>query len=243
VSGAPVPVDLVLSSGFLAFARQVGFLLAVEDAVAARRIQVDGVCGTSSGAMVGALWCAGLPAARIGAELSARPPIRWLRPSPTPWRGAFSLSAARDHLAGLMPGAFRDLPRPFAVGVVRDRAPTLLTGGPLPDAVVASCAMPWVFSPIAIDGGLYSDGGARDRTALAAWRSLRPGRRCVLHLVERSAGPDEGPVPDDVVTVRSPRSGARFWDLGDFGGQAAESRAAASAALAAAFPEPECRSA
>ena len=43
--------DLVLSSGFLAFARQAGFLEAVEQL----GLAVDGVCGTSSGALAGAL--------------------------------------------------------------------------------------------------------------------------------------------------------------------------------------------
>ena len=50
--------DLVLSSGFLAFAAQCGFLQAVEES----GIAVDGVCGTSSGALAGALWASGWPA-------------------------------------------------------------------------------------------------------------------------------------------------------------------------------------
>ena len=47
--------DLVLSSGFLAFARHVGVLRAVERSGQ----DVTGVCRTSSGALVGALWAAG----------------------------------------------------------------------------------------------------------------------------------------------------------------------------------------
>lgn len=47
--------DLVLSSGFLAFAYHAGFLEAVSDA----GITVRGVMGTSSGALAGSLFCAG----------------------------------------------------------------------------------------------------------------------------------------------------------------------------------------
>ena len=47
--------DIVLSSGFLAFAAHAGFLAAVEDV----GIKVRGVMGTSSGAITGALYAAG----------------------------------------------------------------------------------------------------------------------------------------------------------------------------------------
>ena len=47
-------MDLVLSSGFLAFARHAGFLRAVEQL----ELPVEGLCGTSSGALSGALWAA-----------------------------------------------------------------------------------------------------------------------------------------------------------------------------------------
>jgi len=47
--------DLVLSSGFLAFASHSGFLKAVE----AAGLHVSGVMGTSAGALSGSLYCAG----------------------------------------------------------------------------------------------------------------------------------------------------------------------------------------
>lgn len=47
--------DLVLSSGFLAFAGHSGFLQAIEDA----GVKVSGVMGTSAGALAGSLYCAG----------------------------------------------------------------------------------------------------------------------------------------------------------------------------------------
>ena len=228
----PAATDLVLSSGFLAFSRHIGFLDAVEDAVGAGRFRVGAICGTSSGAMTGALWSAGWPARRIADELTARSPLRWMRFSPTPWRGLFLMDGVIEHLRRLLPRNIEDLPRPFAVGVVRpDGTPGLLTEGPLAEAVAASCAMPVVFAKVALPGGPHSDGGAKDRLGLEAFRALRGPRPTLVHLVRRSAGPESGPLPDDVRVVHSERSRATFFSLGDLHGQAEVSRAATQAVL------------
>lgn len=217
-----MPVDLVLSSGFLAFAHQAAFLAAVEDV----GLPVEGICGTSSGALAGALWAAGWPSERILDELTARAPLWSVRPSRAPWRGLLSMTPVVARLREILPPRFEDLDRPFGVGVVRDRAHRLLTTGSLPDAVAASCALPGVFAPVAVEGAWCSDGGALDRTALTAWRAYRPESRILLHLVERTAGAvTEDPLAG-VTVARSPRSGARLWHLGDVRGQFASSRAA-----------------
>ena len=221
------PHDLVLSSGFLAFARHCGFLDAVEDAIASGGLTVDGICGTSSGALVGALWAAGWPARRIADELGGAPPLRWMKLSPTPWRGLFSMQRVVAHLARLLPARIEDLPRPFGVGVVGpDGGACLLTEGPLAESVAASCAMPVVFTPVPLEGGAYHDGGAVDRLGMAAWRAARGPRPTIVHLVRRSAGPESEPLPEDVRVVHSERSGATFFSLGDMYGQAEETRAA-----------------
>jgi predicted acylesterase/phospholipase RssA len=202
--------DLVLSSGFLAFGAQAGFLAGVEEA----GLPVDGLCGTSSGALAGALWAAGLPAARVLEVLGEQTPLHRLALSRTPWRGVFSMDAVVAHLRGWLPTRIEDLPRPFGVGVASQGGHVLLRSGPLPEAVAASCAMPWLFTPLVIAGRPCSDGGAVDRTGLSAWRAWRGPRPTVLHLVDRSHGAEDAAVPADVLLVRSPRSGARLWDLG-----------------------------
>jgi predicted acylesterase/phospholipase RssA len=58
--------DVVLSSGFLAFAPHSGFLQAVEDS----GVSVGGVMGTSAGALAGSLWCAGYPPEEVSRVLS-----------------------------------------------------------------------------------------------------------------------------------------------------------------------------
>lgn len=223
--------DLVLSSGFLAFARQAGFLAAVEDA----QVPVDGVVGTSSGALAGSLWCAGLPAADIAAELSSRRPLALCSPHLAPWRGLFRMDAVIAHLSQLLPATFEELPRPFGVGVVRDGRHALITSGPLPQAVAASMAIPRLFVPIQL-GGACSDGAFQDRTALDAWRAHRGDIDVLVHLVDASSGSDTGSDVSTVPVVRTPRSFATLWSLGDFDGQLAEARQLTHAVLAGLDP-------
>ena len=220
--------DLILSSGFLAFSRHIGVLRAIE----ARRIPVDAIVGTSSGALVGALWAAGLRPDDIQQLLTGLAPWRLLRPNPQPWQGVLTTSAFVDFVRPHLPPTFADLPHPLAVGVVDARGKhQLLTAGPLAEAVVASCAMPHLFAAVRVGQGLFADGGAADRLALGPWRLWRPGQSAIAHQVNRSAGVDLPLDLTDVTLVRTPRSGASFRSLGDMARQAREAQTCAERAL------------
>ena len=206
-----VTYDLVLSSGFLAFARHAGFLAAVEDV----RLPVGGICGTSSGALVSSLWASGMPAAEVLSMLTARRPISWARPHWAPWQGAFRLDGVVSELRTRLPSTFAGLDRPFAVGVATPGGGhRLLDAGPLPEAVAASCAVPWLFAPVEIGGERLYDGGAVDRLGLGGWRERRPDARLVVHRVDAS-GTGSEPDLTGLHVVRSPRSGASMFSLGD----------------------------
>ncbi len=223
-------MDVVLSSGFLAFARHCGFLAAVEDA----GVEVTGACGTSSGALVASLWVAGYSASQIADELSADAPIRWMRPRLAVWSGVFGLERVVERLRGWLPATFEELDRPFGVGVLTpDGRGELVTSGPLPEAVAASCAVPYVFAKVPVSGRRLADGGAVDRLFLPHWTAHRGlAAPPLVHLVDRSAGAPTS-VPGDVPVVRTPRSGAKFWNLGDFAGQVEEARRLAAGVLRA----------
>ncbi|MEQ1567431.1 MAG: patatin-like phospholipase family protein, partial [Myxococcota bacterium] len=81
-----------MSSGFLAFGAHTGFLAGVEEL----GLPVEAVCGTSSGALIGALWAAGMPAREVYAEVTRHPPLAWARPHARPWRGVLSLGPMID---------------------------------------------------------------------------------------------------------------------------------------------------
>jgi len=230
------PRDLVLSSGFLAFARHTGVVQAIE----AAGLPIDAVVGTSSGALVGALWAAGLSGAELEKLLQSRQPWQLLRLHPRPWQGALSMAGLIAFLRPHLPETFAQLPRPLAVGVADGGGHhRLLTEGPLAEAVAASCAMPYVFAPVGVNGTRYRDGGAADRLGLEAWRAWRPGRRALAHQVARTAGVDVPADLEGVTLVQTPRSGASFFSLGDFAGQVGEARAIADRSIGT-FPGATC---
>ena len=210
--------DMVLSSGYLAFGRQCGFL----DAVERLGLPVDAVCGTSSGALAGSMWAAGHSATEIARELGGQRPIAALWPHYAPWQGLFAIESLVERLRGLLPARFEDLPKPLGIGVMLlDGTPVLRTSGPLPEAVAASCAIPRLFTPVNIDGVWYADGGIVDRTAIEAWRRFRGERATFVHLVDRSRGSAAPPKLDGLPVVHSPASKAGLLGLGDFEGERA----------------------
>ena len=255
----PGGVDLVLSSGFLAFAHHTGFLAAVDDG----GLSVAGVMGTSAGALTGALYAAGHAPAAVAEELARVAPIRYLRPCKAPWRGLASLDGVVARLRDLLPATFEELPLEFAVGVVDAQGVhTIIDSGPLPEAVAASAAIPGMFAPLAIphavSPGPFRDGGVVDRTGLRAWRARRaaqaaarghgaaPPPPALVHVIHRSSafsGEDDVASTGErrVLVVQSPRAGAALWSLGDFEGarDAARARAGAAVAAAAAAAWPE----
>lgn len=223
-------MDLVLSSGFLAFARQCGFLGAVEDA----DIEVSGVVGTSSGALAGSLWLAGLDASALARELSSRRPLALCAPHLAVWRGLFRMDAVMAHLSELLPASFEDLPKPFGVGVMTSSGEhRLVTSGPLVPAVAASMAIPRLFVPVPLDGEDCSDGAFVSRTAYEAWQAHRGGVEALVHLVDATSGVSQEPDFGSARVVRTRRSGAKLWSLGDFEGQLEEARRCTAGVIAA----------
>ncbi len=235
---------VVLSSGFLAMARHLGFVRAFQ----ASGREPSRISGVSSGALVGALWAAGLSVAEMCEVLTKKPPIRSVRlrfPVGGAGPGLLSLQPIIDALAAHLPARIEDLPVPFSVGLVRrrDRAVILLDRGPLAEAVAASCAMPYIFGPRRIDGEAYVDGGAIDRLFLDTVLDRYAPAETIVHLVEASAAGKEkrsrlvnaqleAALGRTALTVvRTPRSRATFWSLGPVDAQLEEASVLTLAAL------------
>lgn len=237
-------VDLVLSSGFLAFANHSGFLKAVEEA----GLEVAGVMGTSAGALAGSLFCAGYTSEQVAAILAADKPISMLRPSLQPWKGGvLSLDGVVERLKEYLPARFEDLQREFAVGVVTNEGKhVIIDKGPLAEAVAASAAIPIIFQGMELPQGpqavpdhkkkslRFKDGGCADRIGLKAWRDRRrqqilrgdrPGMKlpppCIVHVINRSSpfsGFDDVRATGEknVTVVMSPKAGVNFFSLGEY---------------------------
>lgn len=154
---------LTMSSGFFSFYAHTGFLSVLEEngLVPAR------ISGSSAGALVGGAWAAGLPAAELATELMGLERKDFWDPGVG--AGLLRGRLFRERLERLLPVArFEETRVPFAVSVfeVRGRATKVIDSGLLAPAICASCAVPILFHPVAIDGKAYYDGGILDRPGL-----------------------------------------------------------------------------
>jgi NTE family protein len=178
---AEAPFTLALSSGFFGFFAHAGVVSVLEE---------EGLLpargrGSSAGALVGALWAAGLPAPRLREELlQLKREHFW---DPWPGRGLLRGARFRAHVERLLPvRTFEECRWPITLSAhdPSARAPALLGAGLLAPAIHASCAVPFLFHPVRIEGRLLVDGGVSDRPGLAG---AAPGERILYHhLASRS---------------------------------------------------------
>jgi hypothetical protein len=214
-------MDIVLSSGFLAFARHIGFRRAFLDT----EIPVTGICGTSSGAVVGALWAAGVSEKTMIELLHVPKPITVVDFHWQLWKGLLQFHTFKERLKAVLPERIEDLSVPFGVGLcTMEREAIMVTKGNLVDAIAASCAVPYMFCPMPFEGTLYRDGGFADRVGAINWKSVRPDstQDMCAHIINRSNGVAIEKGLEDVTIVRTPRSFATLFSMGDFAGQIQE---------------------
>ena len=150
-------VGLALSGGAARGIAHAGVLeILVEAGVAVRA-----VAGTSAGAIVGALFAAGVTPAEIG-RLALE--TRWsdLFRVRVPHAGMISGDGLGRFLERVIPArTFAELRLPF-VAVATDLATGRrvdLASGPLARAVLASCSLPVLLEPVSEGGRLLVDGG------------------------------------------------------------------------------------
>ena len=135
--------------------------IGVLQALLERGIRPDCIAGTSSGALVGALYGAGHSATEMVEFFERTNPIRLsrltLRRSGLvdidKYRGVFREYFPDDSFEALAVKLFVT-----ATDMMRARL-EIFSHGPLISALLASCAVPVVFTPLRFDGRLFSDGG------------------------------------------------------------------------------------
>ena len=173
------PFALALSSGFFSFFAHAGMLSVLEE----RGLLPVRVSGSSAGALVGALWGAGLDSARIAEELRrVRREDFW---DPGPGLGLLRGRRFRAQVERLLPvSSFAAAPLPIAVSTydLVARKTRVLHQGPLAEAICASCAVPALFQPVWIEGRPYLDGGIADRPGI---EGISRGERVLLHHIMR----------------------------------------------------------
>ena len=153
----PLNIGITLSGGGARGAAHIGTLRALLEA----GIVPNQVVGVSAGALVGAMYAAGVsPDAMMDFALQSS--ILKFYKIGMPLTGVTSSDYLKERLATVIPqNSFEGLVHPLHVGITnlntgqlecRDR-------GPLHDIVAASCGIPFLFRPAVIDGAQYVDGG------------------------------------------------------------------------------------
>ena len=163
-------VALVLGAGGARGLAQIGVI----EALQARGLNIVAVAGSSSGALVGALFAAGkLEVFRDWLlSMSATDMLRLLDPvfgQPSLFRGERLMAALRERAGE---PRIEDLPVDFtavAVDLMRQRE-VWLREGDLWDAVRASIAIPGLFTPYTVHGRELVDGGLLAPLPIAATR-------------------------------------------------------------------------
>lgn len=150
-------IGIVLSGGGMRGAAHVGVLKALEE----NGIRPDCIAGTSAGALVGALYGAGRTSQEMVEFFERTNPMRLSRLT---FRkpGLVDIERYRRVLAEYLPeDSFDALDVQLfvtATDMVRARL-EIFARGPLISALLASSAIPIVFTPMKFDGRLFSDGG------------------------------------------------------------------------------------
>ena len=175
------PFTLTLSSGFFGFFAHSGLLAALDK----HRLLPNRLTGSSAGALVGAMWAAGVDTQTMRDELFALSKEDFWDPGVG--LGLLKGQKMRDHLQALLPvKQFEDCRVPLSLSTYDPlrRETVIFNQGDLIPALYASCAVPFMFQPIRIDGRLLWDGGVSDRPALA---DVSSGERvCYHHIASRS---------------------------------------------------------
>lgn len=181
-SGDAPRLGLTLSGGGAFGAAHVGVL----QVLAERGIRPGIVTGTSSGALVGAVYAGGMDGQAI--ERIARR-FRWNRIaawSVKPRWGLLDTTVVTDALHRLYghDPRIEDLPRRFgAVATdLRTRRAVIIDRGPLSAALRATIAVPGLLPPVRLGGRLLADGGMVDNVPHSAARTLGADRVIVVHL-------------------------------------------------------------
>lgn len=152
-------INLVLSGGGVKGVAHLALLEYLEE----MGIPINAISGSSAGALVGALYCSGLSTKEILAFFKTTPIFRytWLNPRKA---GIFDSEKYAVILDDKIKYKFEDLHIPLTICAtnIEQNQPVYFNKGDIVKPLLASCAIPAVFSPVAINGELYSDGGIMD---------------------------------------------------------------------------------
>ncbi len=161
-------VNLVLSGGGVKGVAHIALIEYLESV----GIKIAAVSGSSAGALVGALYCSGVRPQNILEFFKTTPIFKytWLNPMKA---GIFDSEKYAMVLEEKLKHRFEDLKTSLIIATsnIEKNVAVYFDKGDITKPLLASCAVPAVFSPVSIDGELYSDGGVTDNFPVLPFKS------------------------------------------------------------------------
>jgi len=152
----PEGFNLVLSGGGARGAIHLGVLQAFDE----NNIKINAVSGTSIGAVVGSLYCAGVKPNEIKETMKSSRFANIFQLSLN--KGLLKMTKLKKALAELIPvNDFNSLKIPFycCVSNLDSGKYEIIDSGELSKAVLASASIPIIFAPVELNNNHYVDGG------------------------------------------------------------------------------------
>ena len=210
---APLEVTLALGGGAARGLAHIGVIRVLE----AHGVAVRGVAGTSIGAIVGGLHCAG----RLDAYeaymrgLDARGFLRLLDPvvKQAGLLGGARVTRQLSEMVGDADVAGPPVPFTAVATDLHTGAEVRLRSGSLVDAMRASWAIPGVFTPVRLDGRWLVDGGVSMPVPVGAARELAPELPVIAVNLNNTALAFRGSLEDPPVADESARELSRMERL------------------------------
>jgi len=153
-------IGIALSGGGARGIAHIGVL----KALAEMGVEISVISGTSAGSIVAALYAYGISPDHIFDEVRQLSLFKSLRPAWT-WSGLLTMDGLKELVIKNIPeNNFSALRMPLTIAATEIRKGQIqyFSSGELATAVVASCSIPAIFSPVNLNHNLYVDGGLLD---------------------------------------------------------------------------------
>ncbi len=158
------PINLVLSGGAIKGVAHLPLLEYLEE----RSIPIAAISGSSAGAVVGVMYASGMKPKDILNFFVEHPLFRysWIRPGKG---GIFNTLKYTSHFEGYIKPTFEELKIPVHICSTNlsKAKPVYFSEGEIMNKMVASCAVPGIYSSVEIDNDIYADGGVMDNYPIA----------------------------------------------------------------------------
>lgn len=153
------PLGIVLSGGSVRGSAHVGLL---QRLIELNKLP-DIIAGSSVGAMVGAFYASGISTDKMMDFFKKTPLFKYKSFNPLK-PGIFDTEMYLEVFKDFIPETFEELSRPLIIATtnLESGKAQYFSSGELHKPLLASCAIPFVFAPVEINGTLFVDGGVMD---------------------------------------------------------------------------------